>query len=180
VLGPRRTCGPGPRAPPGSRPPKPASDVDRIDRAALRARDRRGRSLRNRRRLIVGMCRVADVAFDVPLDHAFSYRVPAGWTVIAGQRVAGPLRRAERIGVVVALRESDGAGLKPLTRVVDEAPALDGDSLELARWITEQSLSSLGSTLSALMPPVVSPVMNSGGPEVDGPRLRLVSERESA
>src|SRR5262249_6289784 len=77
------------------------------------------------------------------------------------------------------------AGLKPLTRVVDEAPALDGDSLELARWIAEQSLSSLGSTLAALMPPSVSereasvservPGMGRGWPETDGPRLRTPS-----
>jgi primosomal protein N' (replication factor Y) len=130
----------------------------------------------------VGVCRIADIVFDAPLDHPFSYRVPSGWRLRRGQRVAAPLGRAERIGIVVALRESDGAGLKPLTRVVDEAPALDGDSLELARWIAEQSLSSLGSTLSALMPPSVSERETGSGrgwPEIDGSRLRSVSERET-
>jgi len=98
---------------------------------------------------------VADVAFDVPLDHPFSYRVPPGWTLAPGQRVAAPLGRAERVGVVVGLRQGDTAGLKPLVRVVDGTPVLDADGLALAGWIAEQSLSSLGGTLAALTPPVV-------------------------
>jgi primosomal protein N' (replication factor Y) len=85
----------------------------------------------------------ADVAFDTPVEHPFSYRVPDGMILAPGQRVAAPLGRAERTGVVVALREGDPGGLKPLARVVD-----------LAHWIAEQSLSSLGSTLAALTPPV--------------------------
>ncbi len=98
---------------------------------------------------------LADVAFDVPLDHPFSYGVPPGWTLAVGQRVAAPLGRAERVGVVVGLRDGDTAGLKPLTRVLDPAPVLDAGGLALAGWIAEQSLSSLGGTLAALLPPSV-------------------------
>src|SRR5439155_1343491 len=96
---------------------------------------------------------LADVAFDVPLGHPFSYRVPSDWPLAVGQRVAAPLGRAERIGVVVALRDGDAAGLKPLARVVDPAPVLDAAGVTLAAWIAEQSLSSLGGTLAALLPP---------------------------
>ena len=46
---------------------------------------------------------VADVSFDVPLLHPFSYRVPDGWTPVPGQRVVAPLGRANRTGVIVAL-----------------------------------------------------------------------------
>ena len=99
---------------------------------------------------------IAELVFDAPVAHPFSYAVPAGTTVAPGQRVIAPLARAERVGVVLAVHEGDGAGLKPLTRVLDAAPALDGDALQLARWIADHSLSSLGSTLAALMPPVVS------------------------
>jgi len=99
---------------------------------------------------------LADVAFDVPLDHPFSYRVPSGWTLAVGQRVFAPLGRAERVGVVVGLRDDDTAGLKPLTRVVDALPVLDANGLALAGWIAEQSLSSLGGTLAALLPPAGS------------------------
>jgi primosomal protein N' (replication factor Y) (superfamily II helicase) len=99
--------------------------------------------------------RTADVAFDTPVDHPFSYRVPDGWSLAPGQRVVAPLGRAERIGVVVAVRDDDVPGLKPLTRIADVAPVLNADAMQLARWVSEQSLSSLGSTVAALMPPWV-------------------------
>jgi primosomal protein N' (replication factor Y) (superfamily II helicase) len=118
----------------------------------------------------------ADVAFDTPVEHPFSYRVPPGWTLTPGQRVAAPLGRAERIGVIVALRDEDVPALKPLTRVVDPAVVLDAASLQLARWISEQSLSSLGSTLAALMPPAFvserEAGMSRGWPAVGASRLR--------
>src|SRR5204862_3643635 len=119
---------------------------------------------------------VADVFFDAPVEHPFSYAVRDGMTVTPGQRIAAPLGRAERIGIVVAVRDGDAAGLKPLTRVVDMAPVLDAAGLDLARWIAAQSLSSLGSTLAALMPPAAvsdaEASMNDGWPHRDGRWLR--------
>src|SRR2546422_5790718 len=97
-----------------------------------------------------------NVSFDTPVAHPFSYLVPEGTTVAPGQRVVAPLGNAERVGVVVGLREGVTPGLKPFIRVLDAAPLLDADTLELTRWIAAQSLSSLGSTLAALTPPVVA------------------------
>jgi primosomal protein N' (replication factor Y) len=102
------------------------------------------------------MTLVADVAFDAPLSHPFSYRVPNGWTLGPGQRVVAPLRGAARVGIVVALREAADAGLKPLTRVVDASPLLDTAALEFVGWIAEQSLGSFGSAALALLPPPVA------------------------
>lgn len=100
---------------------------------------------------------VADVAFDLPLPHPFSYRVPEAGTVTVGQRVVAPLGRARRTGVVVGIREgSDDTALKSLLSLVDGAPVLDADGVDLARWIAAQSLSSLGGTLAALLPPVAT------------------------
>ena len=122
---------------------------------------------------------VADVAFDVPLPHPFSYRVPDGWVVTVGQRVVAPLGRAERTGVVVGIRDGDDtARFKPLTGLVDGTPVLDAAGVDLARWIASQSLSSLGGTLAALVPPVVSERedgLKRGWPVLEGSRLRLRS-----
>ncbi len=93
---------------------------------------------------------VADVAFDVPLPHPFSYRVPEACRVTIGQRVVAPLGRAQRTGVVVAIRESDDDGrLKSLLSLVAATPVLDAAGVELARSIASDSLSSLGSTQAA-------------------------------
>jgi primosomal protein N' len=99
---------------------------------------------------------IADVAFDVPLSRLFSYLVPERWTVVAGQRVLAPLHGATRVGVVVSVRDGDGDRLKALLRVVDLDPLLDAASFDLARWIAADSITSIGSTCLALLPPVLA------------------------
>src|SRR5712691_11594304 len=99
---------------------------------------------------------IADVVFDAPVDKPFSYRIPDGFSLRAGQRVVAPLGRAERTGLVVALRDTDAGAesrLRSLLRVLDPSPLLVPATLDLVRWIATQSLSSLGSTALTLLPP---------------------------
>src|SRR2546422_967712 len=81
---------------------------------------------------------IADVAFDAPVAHPFSYRVPDGWALAPGQRVVAPLR-----------------GAAPRPRVADPAPILSPAQLDSARWIAGESLSPLGSPCAALLPPLL-------------------------
>src|SRR5438046_1658470 len=103
---------------------------------------------------------IADVAFDAPVAHPFSYRVPDGGTLAPGQRVVAALRGAQRTGMVVALREGADATLKSLLRLAGAGPVLSPAQLELVRWISAESLSSVGSTCAALLPP---PLGDAGG-----------------
>jgi len=96
---------------------------------------------------------IVDVVFDLPVPHPFSYRVPAGLSISAGQRVRAPLGSQARVGLVVAAREGDEEKLKPLAGVAESGPILSRSELELARWIADESLSSWGSTVAALLPP---------------------------
>ena len=100
---------------------------------------------------------IADVAFDAPVDHPFSYRIPEGWPLRAGQRVLAPLAGAKRVGMGLAVRAGDEARLKPLLAIADAAPTLTTAGLDLVRWIAAESLSSAGSTASALLPPPLEP-----------------------
>jgi primosomal protein N' (replication factor Y) (superfamily II helicase) len=113
--------------------------------------------------------RIADVAFDAPLGHSFSYRVPDGWALRPGQRALAALRGAARIGMVVAVRDGADAKLKPLDRLVDREPVFSPAQLELVHWISAQSLSSLGSTCAALLPP-------PSRSDADAPRESAVAE----
>ena len=97
---------------------------------------------------------IADVVFDIPLARSFSYAVPEGMSVGVGQRVSAPLQGRARVGMVVALREAEPAGLRAVERAVEAAPILSRAALDVARWAAEESLSSLGSTLLSLVPPV--------------------------
>ncbi len=96
---------------------------------------------------------LADVVFDLPVDHPFSYSVPAHLTVAPGQRVLAPLGAAVRPGLVVALSDADGPRLKALAAVLEPRAILSRSQLDFARWIAAESASSLGSTCAALLPP---------------------------
>ncbi len=96
---------------------------------------------------------IADVVFDLPLHRSFSYAIPGGLELHRGQRVSAPLHGRSRVGVVVALRYADEAGLKTIERAVEKVPILSTAALELGRWAAGESLSSWGSTLLALLPP---------------------------
>jgi primosomal protein N' (replication factor Y) len=97
---------------------------------------------------------IADVVFDLPRQQPFSYAVPPGLTLQRGQRVSAPLHGRTRVGVVVALRDTERSGLKAIERAVESVPILSAAGLELGRWAAEESLSSWGSTLLAFLPPV--------------------------
>ena len=85
---------------------------------------------------------IADVVFDLPLDHPFSYLVPEGLPLQPGQRVRAPLGgRSTRVGLVVTLREGDATGLRPIQSPVEPAPILSAGNLTLGRWIADESLS---------------------------------------
>jgi primosomal protein N' len=108
---------------------------------------------------------LADVVFDAPLHHPFSYSIPPDMGVAVGQRVLAPLGGALRAGIVIALRPepaNGGVGLrmdvanaamKALASVLEPGPVLSASQLELARWVAAESGSSLGSTCAALLPP---------------------------
>ena len=109
---------------------------------------------------------IAEVAFDAPVDHPFSYRVPPELDVARGQRVLAPLRGAKRVGVVVRLRDGDESALKPLLAVSERAPVLPPARLELVEWIARESLSSVGSTCAALLPPPAAPDGSGRAPDL--------------
>lgn len=96
---------------------------------------------------------ICDVVFDLPLRQAFTYSVPAGMALARGQRVSAPLHGRARVGAVVDVRDGDGAGLLPVERAIERVPIVSAAMLELSRWAADQSLSSWGSTLLALLPP---------------------------
>ncbi len=97
---------------------------------------------------------ICDVVFDLPRQQPFSYAIPPGMTLYRGQRVSAPLHGRSRIGVVVELRHGEATGLKPIERPVESVAILSTAALALGRWAAEESLSSWGSTLLALLPPV--------------------------
>jgi primosomal protein N' (replication factor Y) len=100
----------------------------------------------------------ADVVFDRPLDHAFSYRVPESLrdAVAVGKRVLVPFGRGDRsvAGYCVGLSETapQREGIKDLVRVLDEEALLTPNLLRLTRWMADYYLCGWGQVLNAVVP----------------------------
>ena len=81
-----------------------------------------------------------DVSLPVPIDNAFTYRLPETLRrrVRPGCRVLVPFGSRKLAGVVLAIHRQPPVGpAKEALRLLDEEPALDESLLYLGQWISE-------------------------------------------
>ena len=98
---------------------------------------------------------IAQVVFNLPMERAFDYVVPAAWgrAIQRGARVEAPFGPRRRIGYVAALRDQSAvAHPKALLRLIDHAPVLTSEQWDLAAWIAEAYYCSLGEACAAIVP----------------------------
>jgi primosomal protein N' (replication factor Y) len=105
--------------------------------------------------------RYCNVALPVPLRTLFTYAVPDNvQTPPPGSRVLVPFRRKSMVGVVVDLPEFPPGDLlsdvkiRPITKLLEQIPALTPQLLELAQWIANYYLAPIGEVLRGMLPPV--------------------------
>ena len=100
------------------------------------------------------MPRYLEVAFNLPLRQHFTYLdLPDAGTTF-GVRVVAPFGRRRVTGFVVGVprRAPPGVELRAIGRRVDTRPVFDAALLELARWVADSYLCSLGEALAAMIP----------------------------
>jgi primosomal protein N' (replication factor Y) len=94
-----------------------------------------------------------DVAVPVPLDMAFTYRVPEGAAPAIGGRVLVPFRQQRMMGVVVELHDrKPQIPTRNILNVVDTSPVLDDSLLRLGRWIADYYLAPVGEVFRSMLP----------------------------
>jgi primosomal protein N' (replication factor Y) len=101
------------------------------------------------------MMAYCDVSLPVPLDHAFTYRMPETMQprVRPGCRVLVPFGSRKLTGMVLALRSDAPDGpVKEALRLLDEEPVLDAELLSLGRWIAQYYCAPLGEVLRSMTP----------------------------
>src|SRR5580700_1511866 len=99
------------------------------------------------------MSEYCDVALPVPLDVAFTYRVPAEATPVVGGRVLVPFRQQRLTGIVVELHDrKPSVKTKSILSVLDIAPVLDEQLLRLGRWIADYYLAPIGEVFRTMLP----------------------------
>ena len=97
-----------------------------------------------------------DVALPLPLQTAFSYRVPEKWPVPErGIRVTVPFGPRRVIGMVTGPSPPAGGerALKDITAVVDEEPLIAPPLLDLAQWVSDHYLAPPGECYRLALPP---------------------------
>src|SRR6266849_6256760 len=99
----------------------------------------------------------AEIVFDRPLDHAYTYAVPDELreTVAVGKRMQAPFGRGDKkiAGFCVGLKATaPERSVKTLARVLDDEPLLTDDLLRLTRWMADYYLGGGGEVLNAVVP----------------------------
>jgi primosomal protein N' (replication factor Y) len=102
---------------------------------------------------------VADVLAPVAVDTAYSYRIPAGISLLEGQFVEIPLGRSHTTGVVWAVQaEAAGGNLKAIAKLRDWTP-LRKPLRDFIDWVARWTLAPRGMVLRmvARAPEAVTP-----------------------
>ena len=94
---------------------------------------------------------VADVLVPVALDNAYSYRVPAGLAVAAGDFVTVPLGMRETTGIVWSVQGSRSGGNLKEIAARRELPPLNAKLLRFVDWIAHYTLAPRGMVLRMVM-----------------------------
>jgi len=99
--------------------------------------------------------RLIDVVFNLPIHQRFTYSVPEGLDITTGYRVLVPFGSRRLTGYVVGSGVTPPAGvpeIKQIQRPVDKRPLFDQRLLELAGWLSDMYLCSLGEALATMLP----------------------------
>src|SRR5438128_2225492 len=99
----------------------------------------------------------AEIVFDRPLDHAYTYAVPLPLRdrLVVGKRVLAPFGKGDRhtVGYCVGLTpQAPGRTVKNLLDVLDEESLLTPHLLKLTRWMADYYLCGWGQVLNAVLP----------------------------
>jgi primosomal protein N' (replication factor Y) len=100
------------------------------------------------------MSAYCDVAVPVPLDATFTYSIPQNLPEpCIGGRVIVPFREKRLSGVVTNLhdRKPDFTA-KPIQQVLDTAPALTPELMQLGHWIAQYYIAPIGEVLRTMLP----------------------------
>lgn len=100
------------------------------------------------------IAKIAVEAAVYAIDKPYSYRVPPGMPAAPGMRAVVPFGAGNRPseGVILALEEGEGGGLKTISRCLDETPLLRDDDLHVAAFVRERCYCTFYAAVKAMLP----------------------------
>jgi primosomal protein N' (replication factor Y) (superfamily II helicase) len=100
-----------------------------------------------------------EAAFNIPVYKNFTYTCDKDSPCARGCRIVANVGRRSLTGYVIRRSTERPADLppeiteiKPVTRVIDSEPLFGDEFIELAKWISEMYLCSLGESLAKMVP----------------------------
>src|SRR5215470_1229106 len=102
--------------------------------------------------------RYVRVIVDRAIHRELDYSVPESLAgrVGVGSRVRVPFRDKSALATVVAIPEqSEAKGIRPIEAIVGEAPVLNEQLLELARWIGTYYCCPIEAVMRSVLPQVI-------------------------
>ncbi len=98
------------------------------------------------------MPQFCDVAVPVPLDATFTYRI-ADTEPCVGGRVIVPFREKRLCGIVTELHDREPKfQTRRVSQVLDSAPALTPELMQLGRWIAQYYIAPIGEVFRTMLP----------------------------
>lgn len=97
----------------------------------------------------------AEVVFNISLDHAFTYHIPADLESVTaiGKRVTAPFGNRVLTGVLIRITEKPGfSNCKDIYDVLDEHPLINNKMLKFTQWIAQYYYSSTGQAIQLALP----------------------------
>ncbi len=103
---------------------------------------------------------LADIALPIPLPPLV-YEIPDAWAsqAVPGVRARVMMGKRRLVGMVVRIHEDrpEGVNLRPIVEILDRAPVLPPDLLELARFMAEYYMAPLGEAIRSMLPSDLPP-----------------------
>jgi primosomal protein N' (replication factor Y) len=99
--------------------------------------------------------RIFRVALPVPVFSLFDYLAPADHLVCPGVRVEVPFGKGHKIGLLIETAQTSTIAtekLKPIIRVIDDAPLVSAMDLALWQWVSRYYHYPLGMVVSTALP----------------------------
>ena len=99
--------------------------------------------------------KIVRVGFDVPLDTLFDYRFDAASEADVGARVLAPLGKRQMVGVILEVTDHSEvapARLKPISRVLRDAPGFLPEDVKLMRFAASYYHHPLGAVVMSALP----------------------------
>jgi len=103
----------------------------------------------------LSLMKVLRVALDVPVAKLFDYLIDDASLAASGDRVVVPFGARQRIGVVVEISDASSVAasrLKPVVRILDDAPRLSASWLEQMRFLSSYYQRPYGETVAGALP----------------------------